>query len=123
MEWRCGGSDAVCGAGGVCDACPVHGGVTTADEMFILLGSFYVPDADLDGAFDGGDNCTLVANPDQRDSNADGYGNVCDADLNGDGSVDFLDLGMLKAVFFTGASEPVESGVRWATRCAWVAPT
>ena len=26
---------------GVCDACPVHGGVTTEDEMFILLGLFY----------------------------------------------------------------------------------
>jgi hypothetical protein len=30
------------GAGdGDCDACPVHGGVTTEDEMFILLGSYY----------------------------------------------------------------------------------
>jgi cysteine-rich repeat protein len=30
------------GAGdGVCDACPVHGGVTTEDEMFILLGNYY----------------------------------------------------------------------------------
>ncbi len=26
---------------GVCDACPVHGGVTTEDEMFILLGFYY----------------------------------------------------------------------------------
>ncbi len=26
---------------GDCDACPVHGGVTTEDEMFILLGSYY----------------------------------------------------------------------------------
>jgi len=31
------------GAGdGECDACPVHGGVTTEDEMFILLGSYYM---------------------------------------------------------------------------------
>jgi hypothetical protein len=30
------------GAGdGVCDACPVLGGVTTEDEMFILLGTYY----------------------------------------------------------------------------------
>lgn len=32
------------GAGdGSCDACPLRGGVTTEDEMFILLGRFYVP--------------------------------------------------------------------------------
>jgi hypothetical protein len=43
----CGGDNAVCdsqpGLGdGLCDACPVHGGVTTEDEMFILLGLYYV---------------------------------------------------------------------------------
>jgi hypothetical protein len=42
----CGGSDRACdsakGAGdGRCDACPLRGGVTTDDEMFILLGSYY----------------------------------------------------------------------------------
>jgi hypothetical protein len=42
------GNDASCdsspGAGdGSCDACPLRGGVTTEDEMFILLGSCYVP--------------------------------------------------------------------------------
>jgi len=34
--------DGFCGAPGLCDACPVHGGVTTNDEMFILLGNFYL---------------------------------------------------------------------------------
>jgi hypothetical protein len=35
------------GAGdGVCDACPLRGGVTTADEMFINLGNYYVVDPD-----------------------------------------------------------------------------
>jgi hypothetical protein len=43
----CHGNSAECdsapGLGdGVCDACPVHGGVTTEDEMFILLGFYYV---------------------------------------------------------------------------------
>lgn len=28
--------------GGSCDTCPVRGGVTTEDEMFLLLGSFSV---------------------------------------------------------------------------------
>ncbi|MEL7448548.1 MAG: M4 family metallopeptidase [Pseudomonadota bacterium] len=59
------------------------------------------PDSDGDGVSDAADNCTLVANPDQRDSNGDGIGNVCDADLNGDCAVNFLDLGEMKSVFFT----------------------
>jgi hypothetical protein len=29
---------------GLCDACPLRGGVTTEDEMFLLLGQFYVPE-------------------------------------------------------------------------------
>ncbi len=42
----CAGDDAFCdstlGAGdGLCDACPVRGGVTTEDEMFVLLGSYF----------------------------------------------------------------------------------
>jgi hypothetical protein len=28
---------------GICDACPLKGGVTTEDEMFILLGGFHCP--------------------------------------------------------------------------------
>jgi hypothetical protein len=38
----CNGDDSVCGEGGLCDACPLYGGVTTDDEMFIPLGSYYV---------------------------------------------------------------------------------
>jgi hypothetical protein len=38
----CGGDDTVCGDGGICDACAAGGGVTTEEEMFLLLGSFYV---------------------------------------------------------------------------------
>ena len=38
----CNGDDSVCGEGGICDACPSGGGVTTEEEMFILLGSYYV---------------------------------------------------------------------------------
>lgn len=44
----CNGNNAVCdsapGAGdGDCDACPLRGGVTTEDEMMIMLGTFFVP--------------------------------------------------------------------------------
>lgn len=42
----CNGVNATCdsspGLGdGLCDACPLYGGVTTDDEMFIMLGTFY----------------------------------------------------------------------------------
>ena len=38
----CNGDDSVCGGGGMCDACPLWGGITTDDEMFIPLGSYFV---------------------------------------------------------------------------------
>lgn len=37
----CGGNDSNC-PDSVCDACPVRGGVTTQDEMFIAIGTYYV---------------------------------------------------------------------------------
>lgn len=43
---RCDGTDDACGAGGLCDACPLLGGVTTDDEMFLPLGSYYVTRSD-----------------------------------------------------------------------------
>jgi subtilisin-like proprotein convertase family protein len=58
-------------------------------------------DSDGDGVADDVDNCTQVANPDQRDTNGDGYGNLCDADLNGDLITNAGDLGILRTVFFT----------------------
>jgi hypothetical protein len=43
----CNGDDRACDSApgandGSCDACPLRGGVTTEDEMFILLGGYYV---------------------------------------------------------------------------------
>lgn len=58
-------------------------------------------DSDGDGIPDATDNCTFVANPDQRDSDGDGYGNACDADLNNDGIVNFADLAIVRQRFFT----------------------
>ena len=43
----------------------------------------------------------LLVNPDQRDTDADGYGNLCDGDLNNNGVVNFVDLGLMKSVFLS----------------------
>ncbi|MDP6414917.1 MAG: thrombospondin type 3 repeat-containing protein [Gammaproteobacteria bacterium] len=57
-------------------------------------------DADLDGLPDDQDNCTNTSNSDQRDTDGDGYGNVCDADFNNDGTVNFSDLGIMRDRFY-----------------------
>lgn len=62
---------------------------------------FQFADSDGDAVDDSVDNCTLAGNPDQRDTNMDGFGNACDPDLNNDNDVNFLDLGLMKSVFFT----------------------
>lgn len=54
-------------------------------------------DADGDGLLDLADNCIYAANPDQRDTNRNGWGNRCDADFNQNGTVDSNDGSLLKA--------------------------
>jgi hypothetical protein len=57
------------------------------------------PDDDADGVPNAGDNCTLVANTDQRDTDGDDYGNICDPDFNQNGIVDPVDFSVLKSRF------------------------
>jgi hypothetical protein len=66
--------------------------------------AFYAPDADADGVADVLDNCTLVANPGQLDTDNDGYGNICDADLNNSGTVTTADYGLLRSVLGQAAT-------------------
>ncbi len=68
------------------------------------------PDTDGDGVNDARDNCLLVENSDQRDTNNDGYGNACDMDLNDDQIVNFVDLGLLRKVFFTADPDADANG-------------
>lgn len=62
-----------------------------------------VADADGDARENVRDNCTLVANTtaptSQRDTDSDKIGNACDGDLNNDGIVNVLDLGLFRAAF------------------------
>ncbi len=58
-------------------------------------------DTDGDGVSDNADNCVLAANPLQQDTDADGYGNICDADLDNNLSVDLSDFSIFLAVFGT----------------------
>lgn len=53
-------------------------------------------DSDSDGINDFLDNCTMVINPEQRDADDDGYGNLCDGDLNNDSKTNTLDLNIYK---------------------------
>ena len=72
--------------------------------------SAYYPepsDTDGDGMHDNIDNCINVANADQRDTDGDGYGNACDADLvNTDGQniVNLSDYSVFRSVF--GTADP-----------------
>ncbi|MFK7885960.1 MAG: hypothetical protein AB8G16_03765, partial [Gammaproteobacteria bacterium] len=62
-------------------------------------------DEDGDGVVDEQDNCVNQPNPDQRDTDDDGIGNACDPDLNNDGIVNVIDLGILRSVFFTADAD------------------
>lgn len=73
-----------------------------------------VSDADGDSVPDTDDNCTLVANgpndtatagPSQNDTNGDGYGNMCDADLNNDLVINGLDVGLFVTQFGTSGPD------------------
>jgi hypothetical protein len=80
----------------------LRGRIEFLDEQFV-----YQPlvDNDNDGVADVQDNCTLVFNTDQRDTDGDGYGNICDADLDNDGTVNTVDYAMFRAAF--GGTAPL----------------
>ena len=99
--------DLATGNGQVCLFYATAGCIPGATEAVQFEGTFALvvsaPDTDGDGITDDVDNCTLDANALQIDSNGDGIGNVCDADIAGVGgpgaddcTVNFFDLGRMK---------------------------
>ena len=79
----------------------VAAGMSGSTNYQLSAGFHSPPDNDADRVRNFMDNCIEDANSDQFDSNSDGFGNACDADLNNDGIVNVIDLGQLKSVFFT----------------------
>ena len=59
--------------------------------LLLSLSSFAFAGADGDGIPDDSDNCPRIANADQLDTDADGLGDVCDGDDDGDGVLDSND--------------------------------
>ncbi len=58
-------------------------------------------DSDGDEVWYNEDNCILIYNPDQRDINNDGYGNICDPDIDDDGTVDYDDYIILAGAYIS----------------------
>ncbi len=74
------------------------------DTVRLSVETIPIPDADADGVADTSDNCSLVSNPTQLDADGDGYGNICDADINNSGTVTTADFGLLRSVLGQPAS-------------------
>ena len=66
-------------------------GLTNELEDVYTWFNLIFEDKDLDGIIDDNDNCPLVYNPDQKDLDGDGIGDVCD-DTDGDGIMDDIDI-------------------------------
>jgi uncharacterized repeat protein (TIGR01451 family) len=78
-------------------------------EGTVLLNPF--TDTDGDGIAQLYDNCTLESNPTQLDADGDGFGNLCDADLNNSGLTTTADFAILRSVLNQSAtSSPAAAG-------------
>ncbi|MFV2055151.1 MAG: hypothetical protein ACC707_01745 [Thiohalomonadales bacterium] len=89
----------------------IDGLLTRPIELVIDKGAdeVDVPDSDGDGIKDDLDNCILASNPSQLDTNGDGFGNRCDADLNNSGltlPVDFIDYAIFGSHYNTVVGDP-----------------
>lgn len=70
-----------------------------------VFSQYFGTDTDKDMVLNNFDNCTEVANSDQRDTNGDGIGNHCDTDLDNNGTVNLSDFSIFRSAF--GAAAPL----------------
>ena len=88
----------------------VDGAGTLSALALALTGtSVVLVDGDSDGVPDNADNCVVIANTAQRDTDGDSIGNACDTDISpavNDCQVNFGDLGVLKNAFFSNPASP-----------------
>jgi hypothetical protein len=79
-----------------------------ADTADCTSASDLLEETDQDGDLvpDGEDNCVALANADQRDTNLDGYGNLCDLDINDDGVIGGPDFRIVLGLFGAEEGEP-----------------
>ncbi|MBT8143570.1 MAG: hypothetical protein KJO55_02655, partial [Gammaproteobacteria bacterium] len=85
------------------DSNPMSSCVTFNPYLDIDIGSATVTidsDSDFDGVIDSQDNCIDIDNNDQRDTDGDGHGNICDADFDNSCLVNFNDLSIMADGFF-----------------------
>jgi hypothetical protein len=82
------------------------GPLPSIPQALAQLGLLACDDPDGDGVCEPLDNCLDAANPDQTDSDADGYGNACDADYDGDGYVAVPDWLRLLVAYGSLLGEP-----------------
>ncbi|MFK8015079.1 MAG: hypothetical protein AB8G17_06530 [Gammaproteobacteria bacterium] len=71
------------------------------EQASVMSLSLKAQDLDDDQIQDGADNCVLTGNPTQIDTDADGFGNACDADFDNNCFVNVIDLGFFRSLFFT----------------------
>jgi hypothetical protein len=72
----------------------------------------YRKDSDGDGISDIEDNCIYVYNPNQKDTNSDGYGLVCDPDVDNDGNTIENDAKICSDAYGTHPGDP-----KWNPDC------
>jgi hypothetical protein len=63
-------------------------------------------DVDGDGVLDGADDCSELANPNQRDTDEDGFGNACDPDIDQNGVVGWPDRSAIEQAFGARVGDP-----------------
>jgi hypothetical protein len=74
---------------------------TPGEPTYVVLSTNLTPalgpaDADGDGVLDAADNCSVVVNPAQVDSDQDGFGNACDGDLGNNGFTNAQDTTLFR---------------------------